>query len=555
MALSIATNLSSLTTQRQLGASQAGLARTVDRLSSGLRVNSARDDAAGLAIAERMQSLARGGQVALRNANDGISLAQTAEGALQATSGMLQRIRELAVQSANATNSPADRQALQAEAAQLVSEIDRVSRQTQFNGKPVLDGSFHGAVFQVGAQANDTITVASLVDTRSSQLSTIAYNTETVTIDATDTPIPSIARFGQSIEAGTLSITVGGEVIPLGRMEPANSSAQRLSQVVAAINEKSVSTGMTAYLSNLGGNTQITLMSAKVDGEGIPLDVRFQGFSFDTTGIRGVWEPTPVSYMDALTQRANATPFVSGDFDAVLAKVVANNPSLPYEGASSGAFAAYRSAPSGATAQTLVAAINDSNTGSHYPPIFAARQAFIDAQPKTDAVAAAYAAALNTHFGAGITAPTGANPNAWSDTEVREAVKAFLSAEQAVQFPAELDMNIFNQRIQQRGIQDVDIGTPAGSWVALLKMDSALEDVSAARAQLGAVQARLESSIAHVGVGTENTQAARSRVMDADFAIETSQLARQQILQNAATAMSAQANAIPEQVLALLKGL
>ena len=555
MALSIVTNTPELTARRNLGVSEAGLARMVERISSGLRVNSARDDAAGLAISERMQAQVRGQATALRNANDGVSIAQTAEGALGATGNILQRVRELAVQSANATNSPSDRQALQAEVVQLISEVDRVAQQTQFNGQKLLDGSFSGAVFQVGANVGDTITVGSLVDTRSPQLSTIAYNSETVSIDTTDEPIRAIANYHQPIAAGALSITVGSVTVPLGRIEPANSSGERLAQVVAAINNQGGATGMTAFMSGLGANTQITLMSAPADAEGVPVDVTFNGFSFDLTGIRGVWEPTPASYMSALTAAANATPFVQGDFDRVLTKVVSNNTSLPYEGGSSSQFAGYKASPSATTAQTLVAAINGSNTGAHYPPIFAARQAFIDANPKNNTVAANYASALNVHFGAGMVAPTGSDPAAWTDEEARAAVEQFKLAEAKVQFPAELNMNVFNQKINQRGVNDVDISTQPGTWVALLKMDSALTDVNGARATLGAVQSRFEAAINTLAGASENTSAARSRIVDADFAVETAQLARQQILQNAATAMTAQANAIPQQVMALLNGL
>lgn len=152
-------------------------------------------------------------------------------------------------------------------------------------------------------------------------------------------------------------------------------------------------------------------------------------------------------------------------------------------------------------------------------------------------------------------APTGSDPAAWTDAEARAAVEQFKLAEAKVQFPAELNMNIFNQKINQRGVNDVDISTQPGTWVALLKMDSALTDVNGARATLGAVQSRFEAAINTLAGASENTSAARSRIVDADFAVETAQLARQQILQNAATAMTAQANAIPQQVMALLNGL
>src|SRR3954470_4323180 len=170
MAMTINTNISSLTAQRSSGRVQDQLSTSMARLSSGLRINSAKDDAAGLAISERFTSQIRGLNQAARNANDGISLAQTAEGALGEVGNNLQRIRELAVQSANATNSASDRAALQSEASQLVSEINRVATQTEFNGLKLLDGSFTSQAFQVGANAGQTISVASIVDSRSASL-------------------------------------------------------------------------------------------------------------------------------------------------------------------------------------------------------------------------------------------------------------------------------------------------------------------------------------------------------------------------------------------------
>ncbi|MFN7856006.1 MAG: flagellin hook IN motif-containing protein, partial [Acidovorax sp.] len=160
MAATINTNVASLTAQRNLGASQSSLNTSIERLSSGLRINSAKDDAAGLAISERFTSQIKGLNQAVRNANDGISLAQTAEGALKASGDILQRVRELAVQSANASNSAGDRQALQQEVSQLVSELDRISQTSEFNGQKLLDGTFGTQQFQVGANANQTITAA-----------------------------------------------------------------------------------------------------------------------------------------------------------------------------------------------------------------------------------------------------------------------------------------------------------------------------------------------------------------------------------------------------------
>src|SRR4051812_36867404 len=173
MASVINTNIASLNTQRNLGSSQATLNTTIQRLSTGLRVNSAKDDAAGLAIAERMNAQVRGLNVAARNANDGVSLAQTAEGSLGKIGDMVQRIRELAVQSSNATNSASDRAALQNEVSQLKEEIDRVAMTSNFNGTKLLDGSFTAAVFQVGANAGDNITVTAITNAQLSGMGSV----------------------------------------------------------------------------------------------------------------------------------------------------------------------------------------------------------------------------------------------------------------------------------------------------------------------------------------------------------------------------------------------
>ena len=241
MPQTINTNINSLTAQRNLNSSQSSLATSMQRLSSGLRVNSAKDDAAGLAIAERMNTQVRGLNVAARNANDGISLAQVAEGALGKVGDMLQRMRELAVQAANATNSEADRGALQAEVQQLRDEINRVAKQTAFNGQKLLDGSFSAATFQIGANSGESITVAALTDASAEGLSDINYGeAEVASIDAT--AVTSL----DEIAAGDLSIFVDTEEFELPAISDAATAEERLGQTVEAINRRSADTGVTA---------------------------------------------------------------------------------------------------------------------------------------------------------------------------------------------------------------------------------------------------------------------------------------------------------------------
>jgi flagellin len=386
----------------------------MQRLSSGLRVNSAKDDAAGLAISERMNTQVKGLTVASRNASDGISLAQTTEGALGKIGDMLQRMRELAVQAGNATNSKGDREALQLEVKQLADEVDRVAKQTNFNGQKVLDGSFAGAVFQVGANSGDNITLGALVDTRAEKISSISYASSAQTgIDTAGTA--SIASYMDAISAGSLTVTLTpGGTTNLPALPAASSPQERLGQVIEAINNKSADTGVVAYLTKQEGSEKYTveIMSGKTDTNGDPVSVAFSGFSITLTGI------------------ADANGAIGGSI----------------------------------------------------------------AGPTTGA------------------------------------------------------------KIDARGINDIDVGTQAGAWIGLKKIDSAIDQVNSARATLGAIQTRFETAVNNIDIQVENLAAARGRIIDADFAVETANLSRTQILQQAGTAMVAQANQIPQNVLQLLQG-
>jgi len=397
MAMTINTNVNSLTAQRNLGTSQTSLATSLQRLSSGLRVNSAKDDAAGLAIAERMNSQVRGLNVASRNANDGISMAQTAEGALGKVTDSLQRIRELAVQAANATNSADDRKVLQVEVSQLRDEIDRVAKTTSFNGTKLLDGSLAGATFQVGAGSGENITVASLTDASSENLSAVTYGKGDLADISTGTLTTLTA-----IDDGDLKITVGSNEYSLSGIAVATSAEQRLGQVAAAINRRTADTGVTAFLSKQAdGQYAIAFRSSKVDA-GTAEAVSFGGgFTVDATG------------------------FADGSVSIA------------------------------------------------------------------------------------------------SDTVT--------------------------------GVEDLSITTTEDAWLAIKKVDDALDQVNNARATLGAVQSRFEAAVSNIGIQSENTASARGRIVDADFASETANLSRAQVLQQAGTAIVAQANQLPQQVLRLLQ--
>ena len=391
----INTNVMSMNAQRNLSSSASSLATSMQRLSSGLRVNSAKDDAAGLAISERMNTQVRGLSVAARNANDGISLAQTAEGALGKIGDMLQRMRELAVQSANASNNSSDRTALNAEVTQLRQEIDRVAKTTSFNGTKLLDGSFANATFQVGANAGEGISIDSIVNSDSAALGQTSVHA-TAAISAPATPVaPAVLAAIPAGGATPLSIDdANGNAINLGPIGEATTQAQRAGQVIDAINAKSTDTGVFA---------------------------------------RPVYTAGVMTGYEVFSDRA----LVAGDF---------------------GNFAAGTTGAGAATAAAADSFVEDNNVNS---------------------------------FG--------------------------------------------------------------DSQLALRVIDNAINAVNSSRADLGALQSRFENAVANIQITGENISAARGRIVDADFAKETSNLSRAQILQQAGTAMVAQANQVPQGVLSLLR--
>ena len=385
----INTNSISLNAQRNLATNSASLSTTIQRLSSGLRINSAKDDAAGLAISERFTTQIRGMNQAARNANDGISLAQTAEGALGEIGNNLQRIRELAVQSRNATNSASDRQALNAEVTQLKAEIQRVAEQTQFNGTNLLDGSFAGAVFQVGANQGQTITVDSIANASTAQLGSWTS--------------PDSTGYTQTLGALTVgdgalaaSLSINGVTVSIGA-ETGRAAGAALTALVAAFDAAKA----------LPANAGLANVTMAADGAITSTDQNLT-----------IAAPTNVTGVTAGTTEGTASPV-----------------------------------PGGA----------------------------------------------------------------------------------------------------ETGFANESVLTTDAADRMILAMDAALDAINSSRADLGAIQNRFTSVVANLNTGSENLSASRSRIRDTDFAKETAELSRTQILQQAGTAMLAQANQLPQNVLSLLR--
>jgi len=476
----INTNISSLTAQRNLGMNQASLSMSMQRLSSGLRINSAKDDAAGLAISERMTAQIRGSNQAARNANDGISLAQTAEGDLTQISSNLQRMRELAVQSANSTNSTSDRVALDAEVQALSSEIDRVAQNSAFNGVKLLDGSFVAQKFQVGANGTttDSITVTGVSSARTSSLGGSGSSTAT-----TLTGGPAGAA---KLAAGELTLNglqVGASAVGAA---PGQSASSAYSKALA-INAVSAQSGVTA-----------TALATTVTGAAA---TTFSGVTTGaTTTINGIQVGTIAAGTDAIGQGANTAAAINL-----------------------------------VSSQTGVTATAD-NTG----------KVTLTAADGRDIV-----------VGAGLTAAdTGLTPATTNGTiklDTNNAAGIVISGGTPANAGLTAGTISPTTTLTTTAISSINVLTATNATNALSAIDGALSTVNASRAALGAVQNRFTSVVASLQTTSENLSASRSRIQDADFALETANLSRAQVLQQAGTAMVAQANQLPQSVLSLLQ--
>jgi flagellin len=488
----INTNSASLNAQRNLSASQSNLSTALQRLSSGLRINSAKDDAAGLAISDRMTSQIRGLDQARRNANDGISLTQTAEGALSQSGEILQRIRELAIQSANATNSASDRQSLNAEVNQLVTEVTRIANATTFNGLKILDGSYQGQQFQVGADANQTIGV-SIQGASAKDLSN-----NTVSGQGT-----GAAGLGGAAAAANTAPAGNGVVAQTVAVSGSNGSANvsvalndQASTIAAAVNAQSGSTGVNARAS-----TSATLAVANVGNVSFSLNGGGTATTINATIPTGGNLGTVVTAVNQVSGRTGVTATLNAAGTA-LTFSQADGKDIVVENFTNSAGGTATFTGSNTTAATLTSGGTDSSRASGTVSFFADAGFTV----ASDAANSVVTAAANTAVGS-----TAAD------------------------------------------LTSVDISTTTGANTAIGIVDAALSQVNKARAQLGAVQNRFGNTIANLQTSSENLSSARSRIRDADFASETASLTRGQILQQAGTAILAQANALPNNVLSLLR--
>ena len=493
MAAVINTNIASLNSQRNLSTSQSALSTSLQRLSSGLRINSAKDDAAGLAISDRMTSQIRGMTQATRNANDGVSLAQTAEGALSSSGDILQRIRELAVQSSNATNSASDRQALQTEVGQLNSELNRIATTTSFNGQALLDGTMGTANFQVGADANQ------LISANGANFLTSTYGNNRVENNA--------------IAVGTTSKTTNGAITINGKLGPAKhtpaASGDSAKSIAAALNAQTASSGVTA--------TAKTEVNVGMDAG---------SYSFALVGDNtGAGAAATVSF--SVTGSANQAADFAAGINAVNAQTAKTGISASYDSTNKGI----------KLSNTNGADIKITNGTTEAPRLDVASYTLAGGlTTASDTKAPSIVAVGNGTV-------TFDSDSSFSVTDAGSGLGLGAAAAAATNVGSTL-----------KSVASLDVTTFAGAQLALKITDAALSTVNSQRAQYGALQSRFASAISNLQSTTENLSASRSRIVDTDFASETANMTRGQILQQAGTAMLAQANSLPNGVLSLLRG-
>lgn len=483
MALTVNTNIPSLNTQRNLQNASSSLATSMQRLSTGSRINSAKDDAAGLQISNRLTNQINGLNQATRNANDGISLSQTAEGAMQQSTNILQRIRDLAVQSANGSNSDADRSALQKEVTAQQNELTRIAQTTTFGGRKLLDGSFGTTSFQIGANAYETIDVT-LKDTSATALGSYQIGGGSTTDGSNGTTKTGGVTTGSGavFTSGTLNVVGGGktQAVSIATTDTAKTLAQKMNGAVP---------GLAA-----SARTVVKVDSSITSGS-VSMNMTVGSNSLSLVGV--------TSTKDMADQiNANAAKLgVTANYDDQSKKLTitsATGESIKFGADSNSATGSINVAVQGSDGQFSATTDVRANGGT------ATGFVKLDS-PTTFAL-------------------TGASSQVFGKTT------AALSQ-----------------------VSDVDISTADGAQKALSVIDQALANIDSQRADLGAVQNRFDNTISNLTNISENATSARSRIKDTDYAAETANLSKNQVLQQAGTAILAQAKQLPQSVLSLLQ--
>lgn len=562
MALTVNTNITSLGVQKNLNRASDALGTSMSRLSSGLKINSAKDDAAGLQIANRLTSQIKGLSVAVKNANDGISIAQTAEGAMQESTSILQRMRELALQSANGSNSSDDRASLQQEFTALSGELTRIANTTTFGGRNILDGSFQNVSFQIGASANETISFGmkdisatglkgtyseAKVDGTTSQLSA-------KTIGAVmPGDLGTTAKASAGGAYGT--IAAGGETLDVNGTSVALAAGDDIDAAITKINAQTGTTGVTAAKNAAGdtlvftGTAEFTVGSLANAGltSGVSGKFATELPSDAQISINGTTVDLAASDdLDAIVGKINATAV--SDLTGVTAKNVDGRLELTSKDGktidlANGADPA--KGPGALAKLGLTAGSTEAKLGSDTSVTFNGVEVKLKAGSSMDDIVSS----INS-------ASTGVTASKNSDGTLKLFSDKDITVSDGSQGTGLKALGLTATSVQatsmETTVSNLTIGKAEDSQIAIQALDAAIAQVDSQRAQLGAVQNRFDSTVANLNSISENSTAARSRVQDADFAAETAELTKQQTLQQASTAILSQANQLPSSVLKLL---
>ena len=591
MAMVINSNIMSLNAQRNLTMSQGDQNQAMERLTSGKRINSAADDAAGLAISNRMTSQVRGLDQAIRNANDGISLIQTAEGALDETTNILQRMRELSIQSANGTYDEGNRSTLDAEVQQLISEIDRISETTKFNGLQILDGTLGEVDLQAGADSNETITLnigatdtKSLGNGSSASVTGSAIGTTELGTDL-ETSLNGIAGDGTNDmfingqDVGDLSTSDNlQDVLDIMNSNVTGVTVGAFAEITATTAGDGViqsgedvqftvtladGTDQVFQISNTGSLDEVVDEINKVSGGTLEASLTDEGYlSVRAEGAASIAiAETTVTATDALgtgiatgtTQDAQLTLTAEAGTDGITVSYTDADDALvtgidarANQGEISG-----NEAQAAASFDAGVLTINGHTFGEYDNAVdYDGNDAVGD---ETDLVAFLNQSSAETGVIASLDDTDTTGVLKLTSVDGSDISISYESGEEAT-METILGIQETNSAVGSgSSVANIDISTAAGAQKAIDTIDAALEQINSTRGDLGAVNNRLDFTVNNLSNVSENVAAARSRIEDADFAAESAALSRAQVLQQAGTAMLAQANAAPQQVLSLLQ--
>ncbi|MBJ2246979.1 flagellin [Pseudomonas haemolytica] len=579
MALSVNTNITSLGVQKNLNKASDALSQSMNRLSSGLKINSAKDDAAGMQIANRLNNQVKGLNVAIANANNGVSIAQTAEGAMQESTNTLQRLRELALQASNGDKSDADRVSLQQEFTAKVGELNRIASTTTFGGRNLLDGSFSNVAFQIGANANETISFG-MTDISSTALKgnykeasvnstaltgLAATTTGSVLTDKATTT--GSAAVGATVDTDTIKIN--GTTISFGNVAATDLGVA----AVAAINKETATTGVTASADAAGvltltSNKAINLgagdvaaavvgppaVAAKTDGlANLKLTANANiattsnltaDGSITVNGAAVTWakNDTMASVLTKLTVAAGgAANGASATFsDGRLKLTSGNGADIKLANTNSGSLSQL-----GLSAGTTQAKLTEDTSISVNG---------VEVKFKKGDTSDAVVASINS-ASTGVQASKNADGtlNLFADKDITIKDGSAGTGLKALGLTTVASAGTKTAVTMETSVSDLNILTAAASQQATQALDDAMQQIDSQRSQLGAVQNRFASTVANLQSISQNSSAAKGRVEDADFASEAAELTKQQTLQQASTAILSQANQLPSAVLKLLQ--